>query len=79
MIYLVFLLEEYFSSFIFGSKEERDLIFLSDPYLVEFRVMFMSPGTPNFNLEEDIEVVQFWVKLPLFPDPFWEDITNFLY
>jgi hypothetical protein len=58
-----------FFAFLFEKKEDRDMIFLSSPYFMGGRGMYLNKWTPNFSPDNDIpSAVPVWVRLAL-PSP----------
>jgi hypothetical protein len=65
-----------FFAFLFEKKEDRDLIFRSDPYFMGARGMYLNKWTPDFSPENDIpSAVPVWVRLPFLPLHCWNDET----
>ena len=61
-------------SFIFGKKEDRDLIFRNGPYFMGPQGMYLNKWDLYFNPEKDIpKAVPVWVKLPHLPLHCWND------
>jgi hypothetical protein len=65
-----------FFVFLFGKKEDKNLIFRSGPYLMGYRGMYLNKWTPYLIPKNDIpSTVLVWVRLPLLPVHCWNDET----
>jgi hypothetical protein len=70
-----------FFVFGFSRKEDCDLVFISGPYFMGSRGLFLGPWTLDFNLEAEITAAPVWGRLPHLPLHLWgtrslEDIGN---
>lgn len=63
-----------FYTFLFESKEDRNLIFRNGPYFMDSRGLYLNRWSPDFDPEMDIQnVVPVWVCLPHLPLHCWGD------
>lgn len=63
-----------FFTFLFENKEDKDLIFRTEPYFLGARGMYLNKWTPDFSSENDVlSAVQVWVCLPDLPLHCWND------
>jgi len=54
-----------FYTFLFESKEDRNLIFRNGPYFMDSRGLYLNRWSPDFDPEMDIpNAVMVWVRLP---------------
>jgi len=61
-------------TFIFETKEDRNLIFRNSPYFMDSRGLYLKRWTPDFDPEMDIpNAVPVWVCLPHLPLHCWGD------
>lgn len=52
-------------TFLFESKEDKDLIFRNGPYFMDSRGLYLNRWTPDFDPEMDVpSAVPVWVRLP---------------
>ena len=55
-------------TFLFESKEDKNLIFRNGPYFMDTRGLYLNRWTPDFDPEMDIpNAVPVWVRLPHLP------------
>lgn len=63
-----------FYTFLFESKEDRNLIFRNGPYFMDSRGLYLNKWSPDFDPEMDIpNAVPVWVRLPHLPLHYWGD------
>lgn len=63
-----------FFAFLFELKEELDVIFRNNPYILVLSGMYLNQWYPDFNLDEDISMtIPIQVKLPCLPLSLWSD------
>jgi len=61
-------------TFLFETKEDRDLIFRNGPYFMDSRGLYLNRWTPDFDPEMDVpSVVSVWVRLLHPPLHCWGD------
>jgi len=55
-------------TFLFESKEDKNLIFRNGPYFMDTRRLYLNRWTPDFDPEMDIpNALPVWVRLPHLP------------
>lgn len=61
-------------TFIFETREDKDLIFRNEPYFMDLRGLSLYIWTPDFDPDMDVpSAVPVWVKLPHLPLHCWGD------
>ena len=61
-----------FYTFLFESKEDRNLIFRNGPYFMDSRGLYLNRWTPDFDPEMDVpNAVLVWVCFPHLPLHCW--------
>jgi hypothetical protein len=61
-----------FYAFLFGEKEDRDLIFHNEPYFFGTKEMYLNHWTLDFHHELDVpSIVSIWVCFPHLPLHCW--------
>ena len=61
---------------MFKNKEDKDLIFRSDPYFMVPRGLYLNQRSLSFDPERDVpSIVPLWVRLPYLPLHCWNDET----
>jgi len=61
-------------TFLFESKEDRNLIFRNGPYFMDSRGLYLNRWSLDFDLDMDIaNAVPIWVRLPHLPLHCWGD------
>jgi hypothetical protein len=69
-----FFYDQGFYAFLFKTKEENDLIFLSGPYFYGTRGIYINIWPLDFNLENDIPLaVPIWVNILHIPLHCWNE------
>jgi len=61
-------------SFLFGIKEDKEVVFINGPYFFGNRGMHLNRWSLDFDPTEDIpSIVPLWVNLPYLPLSCWND------
>jgi hypothetical protein len=56
-----------------SNKEERDLIFISGPYFMGSKGMFLTHWTLDFDLDMEISISPICLRLPHLPIISWDE------